>query len=112
VTNSSPYEVRCESCKTSFAAGTKTCVHCGRRLGGGLIAALGAASGPARSEGIGTPRADGAADETAGALRPGPLHEVEDDEEAQTLGGGRSPVWILTALFLVVSAVLRTCVEQ
>lgn len=28
-----PYEVRCYSCDTSFAPGTKQCVHCGQRLG-------------------------------------------------------------------------------
>lgn len=27
------YEVLCRSCKTSFAPGTKLCVHCGRKIG-------------------------------------------------------------------------------
>ena len=31
------YEVRCERCKTSFAPGTKQCVHCGGPLGRRLL---------------------------------------------------------------------------
>jgi hypothetical protein len=27
------FEVFCYDCSTSFAAGTKTCVHCGQRIG-------------------------------------------------------------------------------
>ena len=30
---SSLYEVRCEACRVSFPLGTKTCLHCGGRLG-------------------------------------------------------------------------------
>lgn len=39
-----PYEVYCHNCHTSFAVGTRKCVHCGNRIGsvrrgpaGGLI---------------------------------------------------------------------------
>lgn len=28
-----PYEVYCYHCQVTFAAGTRRCVHCGRRLG-------------------------------------------------------------------------------
>ncbi len=28
-----PFEVYCYSCQSSFAAGTRRCVHCGGRLG-------------------------------------------------------------------------------
>ena len=28
-----PFEVYCYDCQTSFAAGTKRCVHCGGRIG-------------------------------------------------------------------------------
>ena len=28
------FEVYCQNCQTSFAAGTKRCVHCGGRTGG------------------------------------------------------------------------------
>ena len=28
-----PYEVHCYNCQTSFAVGTKQCVHCGGRIG-------------------------------------------------------------------------------
>lgn len=29
-----PFEVYCDDCQVTFAAGTPRCVHCGRRLGG------------------------------------------------------------------------------
>ena len=32
----SAYEIRCEDCKVSFPPGTKTCIHCGRKLGSRL----------------------------------------------------------------------------
>ena len=38
-----PYEVYCHHCHTSFAAGTRTCVHCGNRIGS---VRRGPASGP------------------------------------------------------------------
>ena len=28
-----PYEVYCHHCQTSFAVGTRRCVHCGNRIG-------------------------------------------------------------------------------
>ncbi len=31
-------EVRCERCKTSFAPGTKQCIHCGGAIGRRLLA--------------------------------------------------------------------------
>jgi len=34
----SQFEVRCERCKTSFALGTKQCVHCGGAIGRRLLA--------------------------------------------------------------------------
>jgi hypothetical protein len=41
-------EVRCERCKTSFAPGTKQCVHCGGALGRRLLAFDALAGGGAR----------------------------------------------------------------
>ena len=32
------FEVRCERCKSSFAPGTKQCIHCGGPLGRRLLA--------------------------------------------------------------------------
>ncbi len=32
-THAGHYEVRCHRCNTSFALGTRRCVHCGGRLG-------------------------------------------------------------------------------
>ena len=39
-----PYEVYCYDCQTSFAVGTRQCVHCGRRIGGGFR--MGPSGGP------------------------------------------------------------------
>jgi ribosomal protein L37E len=36
--DSTYFEVRCERCKTSFALGTRNCVHCGGALGRRLLA--------------------------------------------------------------------------
>ncbi len=37
----SPYEVRCHHCDVSFPVGTKTCLHCGERVGGGPFFRIG-----------------------------------------------------------------------
>jgi hypothetical protein len=44
--NQTQFEVRCERCKTSFAIGTRQCIHCGGALGRRLLAfdTLGATS--------------------------------------------------------------------
>lgn len=42
-----PYSVRCENCETTFAPGTRNCVHCGAPIGQGLMAALRSAAGDA-----------------------------------------------------------------
>jgi ribosomal protein L37E len=52
--DSSTYEVRCERCRTSFAAGTQQCIHCGAPLGRRLLSFDGLA--PA----TGAPQAGGA----------------------------------------------------
>jgi len=50
--DSTHYEVRCERCKTSFAPGTKQCIHCGAPLGRRLISLEGL-GGAARAEATG-----------------------------------------------------------
>jgi hypothetical protein len=35
--DSTHYEVRCERCETSFAPGTKQCIHCGGAIGRRLL---------------------------------------------------------------------------
>lgn len=55
------FEVRCERCKTSFAPGTKQCIHCGGPIGRRLLAfdALGGARSRAPSPtSLETPEAD------------------------------------------------------
>jgi hypothetical protein len=58
--DSTYFEVRCERCKTSFAAGTKRCVHCGGAIGRRLLAfdvLPGAAPGAPDAAGPGEPNA-------------------------------------------------------
>ena len=47
------FEVRCERCKTSFAPGTRQCIHCGAALGRRLLSldALSGAQAATRSRG-------------------------------------------------------------
>jgi hypothetical protein len=80
------FEVHCPRCKTSFAVGTKRCIHCGGPLGGrgGLSAALAAAA-------------------------PG---ELGDDDEAPDLAVRRSPLGILAALLMLVMMGVQYCVRQ
>jgi hypothetical protein len=83
------YEVRCESCKTSFPPEAKRCLHCGGPLRAGLGGWI--ASGPA----------------PAGA----PAHEeVEEDE--LPFQRGRSIIWVATAVIALVLSALRSCVER
>jgi len=85
-----PYEVYCHNCHTSFAAGTRKCVHCGNRIGsvrrgpaGGLIPIPGTA-------------------DPESARQSDPYEEGEVEEEglgsslARRLGG--LGIWILLAL--------------
>ncbi len=76
-----PYEVRCHHCDTSFAPGTKQCVHCGRRVGRAVpIVEVG----------------------------PGPPIEGSDDEEFRP-SAGRSAVWIVTAILMLIGSAMRAC---
>ena len=70
----SPYEVYCYHCHASFAVGTRSCVHCGRRMG----------RAPARATGIDIPEIPEA---EAEALEP---------SIARRLGG--VSLWVLLAL--------------
>jgi hypothetical protein len=88
---SEAYEVRCESCESSFAPGTRNCVHCGRRIGGGLMAAL--TQGRADAEGL----------ETA---PPDPFGE---EEEVQGPSRGKGMIWMV--LLAMIASALRFCSE-
>jgi hypothetical protein len=86
-TTTPPYEVRCEACKCSFAAGTKRCVHCGGPLGTGLDAQwLRVAAG----------RAD------AG----------EGDPEATGPWFGKVLLYVATGAVAVLAHALRTCSDR
>jgi hypothetical protein len=86
-TTTPAYEVRCHACNTSFAPGTKKCVHCGAPLGGAFDLAVLRASG----------RAD-----TAGA----------EGEAAGAPSIGKFVVWALSAGLAVVVHALNTCAER
>lgn len=74
------FEVRCYHCDTSFAVGTKRCIHCGGRLGSAPVEV---AYGGARSQ---------AADEEV--VKNSPL---------------RSVMWVLMAIIAVAMSVARSC---
>lgn len=78
-----PFEVYCDHCKVTFAAGTKKCIHCGQRLG---------------SPGMPTPGSAAAArelDPEGGMDAANPLRRA----------GGVS-LWVLVA---VMAALARMC---
>ncbi len=73
------YEVRCFQCDTSFAKGTRRCIHCGGRLGGmpGLVL-----------------HGEEIPGEIDGEIPPTP---------------GRALVWVMTAILALVGTLLRLC---
>ena len=80
------FSVRCDHCQTTFAAGTKRCVHCGGPLAGGLLAAL---------------RAAGDHEPLPGAL------ETDAEEEASTRRGNK--MWVVWAFLAIGISMLRQC---
>lgn len=84
---SNPYEVRCESCRTSFPPETKRCIHCG---------------GPLGASALGWLRAGG----TPGAPAPD-----EDDEEPVAASRARNILWAVTVALAIGMSVLRRCTE-
>ena len=76
----SPYEVYCYNCQAGFAAGTRICVHCGRRMGGA----------PARPKAILTP-------------------EITEAEAVEPSIGRRLGGMSLWVLFAVGVALTRMC---
>lgn len=83
-----PYEVYCHHCRVTFAAGTRQCVHCGRRL-----------SGPGRPQTV------------TGELVEAPAVEAEAEAAMEPSAlrrfGGLS-LWVLLALGAALS---RMCQE-
>ena len=84
----SPYEVRCPRCSVSFPVGTRSCLHCGGRVGRGA---------PLREEPIGP-----VLDETG----------VEEDGELAVPSAARRigsiSLWVIVALGAALS---RLCAE-
>lgn len=80
----SPYEVRCYNCETSFAPGTRKCIHCGMRLG---------RPSPIGEVSVADPIFGGG----------------EGEEEEARPGGGRNLIWVITAFAMLVGSALRAC---
>jgi hypothetical protein len=74
-----PYEVYCHHCRVTFAAGTRNCVHCGRRV-----------SAPGRTQTV------------AGALTEAPA-ELEAAEPTPLRRFGGMSLWVLLALGAALS---------
>ena len=87
------FEVRCDRCSVTYPVGTRTCIHCGERLG--------------RGGGAGAPRVTLRAAASRRAEAP---FEVEEEElEVPGRSGVMSPVAILWVVLLVGGAVYRLC---
>ncbi len=86
-----PFEVYCQRCRVSFPVGTRSCVHCGERIGRGRPPA------PARP---------GALRRPAG-VPPPVLDDVDD--ELPTRSSLMSPVAILWLVLILGGAIYRAC---
>jgi hypothetical protein len=84
------YEVRCERCQTSFAPGTKQCIHCGGAIGGRRLLAFDAFS-------------------TGGAEPPDASERLPGVPDAQPSLAGI--VRIAMIALVVVSAIARACMD-
>jgi hypothetical protein len=99
----SPYEVYCEHCRVSFPVGTRSCIHCGARIGrpqpSRPIPARPASAQPA------------AGARPAGAVRRPASPPVldEDEEELPTRSGVMSPMAILWVVLILGGAIYRAC---
>lgn len=84
------FEVRCDRCSVTYPVGTRTCLHCGERLGRSRPAGASLRSAPGR---------------------PAELPGEAQDEELELAGrsGVLSPVAILWVVLLVGGAVYRLC---
>ena len=80
------FSVRCAQCETTFALGTKRCVHCGGPLGKGLVAAL----------------------QAAGDHQPLPgAIDAEEEEEVSTRRSSKA--WIVWAFLAIAISIMRQC---
>jgi hypothetical protein len=81
-----PYEVYCYHCRATFAVGTRSCVHCGRPIGGRA----------------GQPRAEGRTELT---VEPKD-EDILEPSMARRIGG--TSLWVLIA---IAAAASRLCAE-
>ncbi|MEE2678451.1 MAG: hypothetical protein VX546_07750 [Myxococcota bacterium] len=90
-----PFEVFCNQCRVTFAAGTKTCVHCGARLSGRR----------ARRRLDFSPFGS---DETPPGA-PGPDHLETIEEEPTKRSLPVSPMTLLWVIILLGAGLQRAC---
>jgi ribosomal protein L37E len=89
----SSFEVYCQRCRVSFPVGTRTCIHCGERIG--------------RPRAL-RPGPGAATQRRAPAGSPPDLDELEE-EELPTRGGLMSPMAILWVVLILGGAIYRAC---
>ena len=80
--SASAYEVRCLHCNTSFAPGTRRCIHCGERIGRLPDLRLGL---------------------------PFPPDGAEPDEGMPTGSAARTGLWAVTAVIAMAGSFFRMC---
>jgi len=90
-----PFEVFCNQCRVTFAAGTKTCVHCGARLSGRRAR---------RRLDFSPFGSDGA---TPGAPDPDHLETIEEEPTKRSLPV--SPMTLLWVIILLGAGLQRAC---
>ncbi len=76
------YEVRCQSCNTSFPPGTRRCIHCGERIG---------------------------RQRPVEAGLPIPFEGGEPEEELSGGSAARTGLWVATALIAMAGSFFRMC---
>jgi hypothetical protein len=85
--DASYYEVRCERCRTSFAPGTRRCIHCGQPIGRQLFGGMTAVEPELAGEPAAAPSSGAPA----------------------RAGRGRGVLWTVLAVIAVLSSLARTC---
>lgn len=94
-----PYEVRCHACNVSFPIGTKSCIHCGDRIGGSLFRIGHDPGDPDLADIREYEVVERTETETA---------EAEPLERGGFFRFGVTALWVLIA---IVSAAVRSCQE-
>jgi hypothetical protein len=90
-----PYEVYCQRCRVSFPIGTRTCIHCGQRIG------------RARPQGPVPTQPAAALRRPSDAAHP--VRDEVDEDDLPIRGGRMSPTAILWVVLILGGAIYRAC---